>query len=439
MLTKVISILNSLRLALFPIAYGIMGALVGGTLNRLLVAELGLSVTLVGFFFAIPLLTSPIRIWIGHYADAHPILGTRRESFLWGGALLAALGLVSVTMTTAASLTPGGAILFGMFLAFVVYGFGRNMAHNSFQALLAEKFSGGSKRYITLFEVATLFGSVMAAGAIGKMLETYDPARLVSVAVGVGILVIVLAVTATLGQENRKFTITSEQARQKDFGKAVRELILFDPQARLFFVLVLFTFIGTLAQDVLLEPYGALVLNMSVGETTRLTAFWGIGVLISMLLSGTLLLKWLDYKLVLRIGLIISLLTFIGLVVVGLAGNPTIFRQLVLVMGLGSGLAGAGLLTGVISFTTPVRAGLLMGVWGMANLLGRAVGSLMGGAIVDGIQLLSGNAFSAYAVVFALEAVMLGISLVLSFRLQIEGALAQQEAQEFELASATAN
>jgi BCD family chlorophyll transporter-like MFS transporter len=326
-----------------------------------------------------------------------------------------------------------------MFLAFVVYGFGRNMAHNSFQALLAEKFSGGSKRYITLFEVATLFGSVMAAGAIGKMLETYDPARLVSVAVGVGILVIVLAVTATLGQENRKFTITSEQARQKDFGKAVRELILFDPQARLFFVLVLFTFIGTLAQDVLLEPYGALVLNMSVGETTRLTAFWGIGVLISMLLSGTLLLKWLDYKLVLRIGLIISLLTFIGLVVVGLAGNPTIFRQLVLVMGLGSGLAGAGLLTGVISFTTPVRAGLLMGVWGMANLLGRAVGSLMGGAIVDGIQLLSGNAFSAYAVVFALEAVMLGISLVLSFRLQIEGALAQQEAQEFELASATAN
>jgi hypothetical protein len=80
-----------------------------------------------------------------------------------------------------------------------------------------------------------------------------------------------------------------------------------------------------------------------------------------------------------------------------------------------------------------------MGVWGMANLLGRAVGSLMGGAIVDGIQLLSGNAFSAYAVVFALEAVMLGISLVLSFRLQIEGALAQQEAQEFELASATAN
>lgn len=426
-MSKLVSVVNAVRLAFFSIAYGIMGALVGGTLNRLLVAELGLPVTLVGFFFAVPLLTSPIRVWIGHYSDAHPFLDRRREPYIWAGALLAALGLISVALTTANGLNPSVGILFAMFLAFVVYGFGRNLAHNSFQALLAERFSGGGKRYITLFEVATLFGSVLGAGVIGSLLETFNPARLMSVAYGVGLVVVVLAVLASLRQENPQTAAGAAQARQTGFSKAMRELVFADPQVRLFFVLVLFTFIGTLAQDVLLEPYGALVLGLSVGETTRLTAFWGIGVLISMLLSGTLLLKWLSYKTVLRIGLGISTLTFVGMVVLGLSGNPGLFRSLVLVMGLGTGLAGAGMLTGVIHFTTPLRAGLLMGVWGMANLLGRAAGSLLGGAVVDSVNAVSGNIFAAYAVVFALEAMMLVIAFGLTFRLQIENALAQQE------------
>jgi len=426
-MTRSFAFLNLLRLALFSVAYGVMGALVGGTLNRLLVAELGLPVTLVGLFFAVPLLTSPIRVWLGYHSDTHPLWGKRREPYLFLGALLAALGILSVAYATAYSLTMGSALLFALFLAFVLYGFGRNLAHNTFQALLAERLTGEGKRYITLFEVATLVGSVIGAGAIGQALETFEPARLMAVALVIALLVIVLTVVAGIRQENPAMTATALHARQKSFGKSVREIVLADPQARLFFVLVLFTFIGTLAQDVLLEPYGALVLNMSVGDTTRLTAFWGIGVLVSMLIAGTLLLKWLGYKTVLRLGLASSLLTFVGLIVLGLNGNPDAFRPLVFVMGLGTGLAGAGLLTGVMTFTTPVRAGMLMGVWGMANLLGRAGGSLMGGAVVDLVQMATGNPFWAYAAVFAVESLMLAVAFGLTFPLDIEKALAQQE------------
>jgi MFS transporter, BCD family, chlorophyll transporter len=196
-------------------------------------------------------------------------------------------------------------------------------------------------------------------------------------------------------------------------------------------LLVLFTFIGTLAQDILLEPYGALVLNMSVGDTTRLTAFWGVGVLISMLISGTVLIKWLGYKRVLRAGLILSMLTFIGLIVLGASGQTEMFRSLVLVMGLGAGLAGAGMLTGVMAFTTPVRAGMLMGVWGMANLLGRAAGGVMGGVVVDSVQAITGSALYAYSAVFLLEAAMLVIALVLSYKLHIEDAMVQKELAGF--------
>jgi hypothetical protein len=167
-MTRSFAFLNLLRLALFSVAYGVMGALVGGTLNRLLVAELGLPVTVVGLFFAVPLLTSPIRVWLGYHSDTHPLWGKRREPYLFLGAILAALGILSVAYATAYSLTIGSALLFALFLAFVLYGFGRNLAHNTFQALLAERLAGEGKRYITYFEVATLVGSVIGAGAIGN-------------------------------------------------------------------------------------------------------------------------------------------------------------------------------------------------------------------------------------------------------------------------------
>lgn len=428
-MTKVLPFLNLLRLALFSIIFGVMSAFMGGTLNRLMVAELGLPVTLVGFLFAIPLLTSPIRIWFGHYSDTHRLWGKRREPYLFIGSVMAALGIVSVAYTIAGALTFGSLLLFAMFLAFVLYGFGRNLAHNLFQAIPAERLPGESKRHITLFEAATLVGAVMGAGAVGRALETFDPARLMLVALAIGLALIAFSFAAVFRQEDPALTATAERAGAKSFNKAVRELVLADPQARLFFVLVLFTFIGTLAQDVLLEPYGALVLGMSVGDTTRLTAYWGIGVLLSMLAGGTTLIKWLGYKMVLRAGLIVSALTFVGLVMMGLSGRADAFRFLVFIMGLGTGLAGAGMLTGVMHFTTPVRAGMLMGVWGMANLLGRASGSLMGGGVVDAVQALTRNPLAAYASVFAIEALMLIIAFALTFRLNIEEALAQREVQ----------
>jgi BCD family chlorophyll transporter-like MFS transporter len=158
---------------------------------------------------------------------------------------------------------------------------------------------------------------------------------------------------------------------------------------------------------------------MEVDETTQLTAFWGIGVMASMLLSGTVLIKWLGYMRIMRIGIVASALVFIGVIVSGAMGNPGLFRSLVLVMGLGTGLAGAGMLTGVINFTTVIRAGMLMGVWGVANMTGHAFGSLIGGAVVDLMRSLTGNAFIAYATVFAIEVVFLLTALFLSTRLAV--------------------
>lgn len=429
---SILRIINVIRLGLFPIGYGLIGALVGGVLNRIMIADLALPATLVGLFFAIPLLESPVRVWIGYRSDGFPIFGRRREPYIIAGALLAGLGVVaSVLIVNSSSF--GISLIAGGLLAFLLYGFGRNLGHNIFQALMADIFTGDQRaRAATLYEVVTLLGAVVGAGGLGKALEIYEPSRLLSVTLGVAVIFFVLALLAAFGQEAHSEVAVeaTAKAREIPFRKAIADILVKDKQVRLFFFLVLFTFIGTLGQDVLLEPYGALVLNMSVSETTRLTMYWGLGVMAAMLISGIILIKLFGHMNIMRAGLVVSILVFIGIIITGSMGNPGLFKSLVAVMGFGTGLAGAGMLTGALNFTTSIRAGMLMGVWGMANLLGKAIGSLMGGAVVDITRAITGDAFLGYAAVFAIEVLLLVISLFFTFRINTQSSRVTKEEKQ---------
>lgn len=439
---NIVRYLNNTRLAFFSIAYGLSGALIGGTLNRIMIADLGLPASLVALFFAVPLIISPVRVWLGYRSDGFPILGKRREPYIVLGAIGIGLGIIAASNLTAGATNASALFILSGILSFLLYGLGRNLAHNTYQALISDRYFGTYRtRAVTFYEVATLLGSVMGAGFIGKALETFEPARLMSVAMGVAVVILVLAIIAAIGQEpkNQIVQTASEQARKVPFQKVLRDVVLADPQVRMLFTLVIFTFIGTLAQDSLLEPYGGLVLGMSVGKTTRLTMYWGLGVLASMLLSGLFLIKWLGHMKLMRTGIIMSIFVFVGLIATGMAGNAGIFKSLVFVMGLGTGLAGAGMLSSIISFTTPIRAGMLMGVWGVANMLGHALGNLMGGVIVDSVRLATGNALLAYASLFAMEAIMLGIALYLSTRLDLQATAAHTEETEILAAVASAD
>src|SRR5690606_14184611 len=123
-------------------------------INRVMVVELGLPVTLAGLFLAVPLLVAPIRVWLGHRSDAYPIRGLRREPYIIIGAGLAGLGAavsVALVLRTEALLSVGAlATLLGL----IVYGIGKNLTSNTFQALLADKFEAGAprSRAATLYE-----------------------------------------------------------------------------------------------------------------------------------------------------------------------------------------------------------------------------------------------------------------------------------------------
>lgn len=425
---------NLIRLAGLPLSITLITILAGSVINRVMVVELGLPVTLAGLFIAIPLLVAPVRIWLGYVSDAHPVRGLRREPYLILGAVLSGVGsaLAVVLVLNTTSLLSLGAV--ATLVTLVVYGIGRNLANNTFQALIADMFEPGvpRSRAANLYEVVKMIGLIAGAGLVSQALRPYSPERLTAVVITIGILAILFSIFAAVRQEPRteamrQATVT---ARATPFWPTFRGLLWNDPTARLFFFIVTLTLLGTQMQDVLLEPYAGLVFGLDVSATTRLTMFWGLGTLISILLSGLILIKLFGLLRLFRVGIALLLVLFPLLILAGAMQSVAMLQLTVLGLGLGTGLSAASLLAYMVQFTTLKRAGLMVGVWGVGHQLGRALASLLGGALVDGMKWATGdNYLVAYGTAFMLEAALLLVAMIAIGRLHIESAEALREEQ----------
>ena len=87
--TKELPLGRLLRLSLFQVSTGISIVLLNGTLNRVMIVELGVSTLLVSLMVSIPLVFAPFRVLIGFKSDNHrSVLGWRRVPYIWMGTLL---------------------------------------------------------------------------------------------------------------------------------------------------------------------------------------------------------------------------------------------------------------------------------------------------------------------------------------------------------------
>ena len=418
-----------IRLATLPLSLTLLSILAGSLINRVMVVELGLPVILAGLFLAIPLLVSPLRIWLGHLSDAYPLWGRRREPYLMLGALLSASGVaLSVALVVD---TP---LLFSLetlliLLGLLLYGVGRNLTGNTFQALLTDRFAAGVSRAraANLYEVVKILGLIAGAGLISLALRPYSAERLVLVVVSVAAISVVFSVLGAVGQEPRSARLreASERARSTAFWTSFRTLVWQDPQARLFFTVIMLTVLGTQMQDVLMEPYAGLVLGMDVAATTQLAMFWGLGALASILLSGLVLIRWLGMARLYRLGIGALIPLFALVVLAGVIERPLLLQLTVVALGMSSGLAAASLLAQAMELTNARSAGLLLGVWGLGFQLGRALANLIGAGLVDLVNLLTQQApLLAYGTAFAVECALLAVALLAFRRLHMRSARA---------------
>jgi len=429
-----------LRMALFQLGFGLISVLVLGVLNRVMFAEMGLPATLIGFLLAIPPLISPLRLWLGYLSDSRPILGHRRLPYILGGMILAAVGVLCGTL---GALWIPRAFVWGVLttvVAFLAYGMGKNAMATTFQALIADVFEEQRRPQATAtLKAAFILGIIGGSVGVGRLVDPYSPARLIVVVTGAGLVAIVLSVLGCLGVEptGQAVEAVSRRVREAPFRETLG-LTFQNPQARLFFFFIGATLLATLSQDIFLEPYGAKLFNMSVGQTARLNMYWGIGTLGSLMLCGMLLVNRLGRKRMAGIGLVIVALAFAGLIIAGCIGKQRLFIGLVFLLGIGSGVSGSGALTLMVDFTTPERAGLLMGAWTIAHQLAEVVGNVLGGVLVDVVFGLSGSYLAAFGTVFGLEIIAAMVGLALLSRISVSAFLSTELRPDEELCQALA-
>jgi BCD family chlorophyll transporter-like MFS transporter len=187
----------------------------------------------------------------------------------------------------------------------------------------------------------------------------------------------------------------------------------------LFFWYLIILLAALLGQDILLEPFAAEAFDMSVRETTRITSFWGIFVLLAILLTG-----WLETRLKKRTvaawGGWGALLGFVLIVLSGVFLNQGIFYTGIVFLGIGTGVSTVSNLSLMLDMTVAGQVGLFIGAWGMANAVSRLMGSVVGGMGRDLITQITGKPILGYIFAFGMMAGFMLLSLVMLTRIDVE-------------------
>ncbi len=415
-----------LRLGLFQVSVALATTLMAGTLNRVMIVELGVSASLVALMFAVPLLVAPARALIGFRSDTHrSAFGWRRVPYLWNGTLLQCGGLAIMPFALillngdrTGSLLPGR---IGAALAFLLTGLGAHTVQTAGLALATDLATEENRpRVVALLYTMLLGGMLASATFLGFALRDYTPTHLVQVVQGCALLTALLNVTALWKQEARDRTRAAAPPDATPFRAAWRQFLADRRSARLLLGLGLGT-AGFSMQDILLEPYGAQVLHLRVGATSALTAITALGALVALALAARALRRGMDPVRLAAYGAVAGGFAFAAVTIAAPTGSALLFRLGAAGIGFGGGWFSVGCLTSAMALATSERAGLALGAWGAVQATAAGAAVSLGGVLRDGLGSLAqrgalGPALTGpatgYLFVYHLEIAVLGAALL---------------------------
>lgn len=419
-----------LRLSLFQVTVGMAAALIVGTLNRVMIVELGVPAWLVAFMVALPLLVAPFRAFTGYKSDIHrSAFGWRRVPFIWTGTMLQFFGLaimpfaLLVLSGQGAVPTPPWVGQTAAAFAFLVVGIGLQTAQTAGLALATDLADEQTRpRVVALMYVMLLIGMVGSGTFFGVVLADFSPKTLVQVVQGAALITLVLNSIALWKQEARNPQRAAMLKAQVEpsFRDAWRRFISTGRARRFLWTVGL----GTAAfnmQDIILEPYGGEILRLSVGATSALTAMMAAGSLVGFALAARVLARGTDPLRVAAYGALAGLPAFLAVLFAAPADSPTMFRIGAASIGFGSGLFAVGTLTAAMRMEERGFVGLALGAWGAVQATAAGLSIAGGGLIRDVFSGLAtagalGKALAmpvtGYGVVYALELSLLFVTLI---------------------------
>jgi MFS transporter, BCD family, chlorophyll transporter len=414
------------RLALFQVSVGMATALLVGTLNRVMIVELGVSAALVALMVALPLLVAPLRALVGFKSDTHrSVLGWRRVPYIWLGTMLQFGGLAimpfSLILLTSDSQAPAWLGHAGAALAFLMVGAGLQTTQTAGLALATDLAPVEARpRVVALMYVMLLVGMVISGLLLGSLLQPFSPTRLVQVVQGAAMVTMALNVIALWKQEPRQPKQTAPHLPRPSFREAWAGFAG-RGQARRFLLAV---GLGTAAfsmQDIILEPYGGEILHLPVAATTLLTAVMALGALAAFALAARLLTRGADPMRVAAAGALAGAAAFAAVIFAQPLESAALFRIGVAGIGFGSGLFAVGTLTAAMGLDAQGLHGLALGAWGAVQATCAGLGLAAGGVIRDAVSSIAQSGLlgsvlavpaTGYSFVYHIEIYLLFATLV---------------------------
>jgi BCD family chlorophyll transporter-like MFS transporter len=414
------------RLSLFQVSVGMAAVLLTGTLNRVMIVELGVEEAVVALMVALPLLAAPLRALMGYRSDTHvSVLGWKRLPYVWAGTMAQFGGFAILPFALLIlSGDTHGPVWIGHVAAaigFLLVGAGMHMTQTAGLALAADLADDTHRpRVVALLHAMLLAGMLVSGVVIGALLADFDAIRLIQVIQGVAVATLVLNAIAIWKQEVRQPTARPPRRRAGGFARAWSAMEAVPGAMRLLVATGLGT-LGFAMQDILLEPYGAQVLGLAVGQTTQLTALWAGGALIAFAMAAHWLARAADPHRLAGYGALVGACAFAIVILGGTLTSTPVFVAGVALIGFGNGWFAVGTLTAAMERAGSRSAGITLGAWGAVQASAAGAGVALGGLLRQvGDALAAAGAFgpdftgpvAGYAFVYHIEIAVLFAALI---------------------------
>ncbi len=420
------SVARSFKLGTFHIGSSMTDVLLSGVWNRIMISDLGMVAWPVSLLLAARYFLAPLAIWAGYQSDTHPLFGSRRTAYIWLGRLLMLLALPLLPLSVHFIAAQQGAL--GWLLAalsLLLYGTGQSVSGAPFLALVHDSAPyerRGQAVSIVQFMLVVSFAFIPALFA--RIMPEYDEAlfwRMVWLGMAGAALFWLLAV---LGEERRTQRwaarpTPAEIAANRPALRVALSEIWAQRTTRHYALFLGASAFFAFMQDAVLEPFGGDVFALSAGETTRFNAYWGVGVLVSMIAAYGLTRRRRpdEQKNLTQWGLLLLSLGVLLLALTAFTRSQAMIVPVLLFFGVGFGIFTVGGTSLLMAGNHVAKAASYLALWSVIQLASRGLGIAAGGVLRDLFYLLTQQMHLAYALVFLVEAVGLLVCIPLLRRI----------------------
>ncbi|MDX2129192.1 MAG: BCD family MFS transporter [Chloroherpetonaceae bacterium] len=395
--------INLARLTLFQISLGIIYFILTDTLNRVMTIELSIAAWIVGSLIGIREIMAliGIKIWAGNLSDKTHFLGYKRTPFILGGLLASAISFYFIAPTAFEVQSNYMLGILKLLIAFTIFGIGYNASLTAYYALIAD--IAGEKN---IPKVAAMSWTLMVLGGIvtsvlmSSYLKEFSEERFVSALQTASLISIAIGFVTIIGVEDRTDESIKNISNETLTFLASLKLINASPLTKKFAFYIFISIFAAFGTELILEPFGADVLGLSVSETTKFRQYLGLPQLLFMILTGFIINRFGIKKAVL-VGNAVATVGYTLLISAGVFQLQKLLIPSLILVGVGLGFCTVGNIV-MMMMMNAGRSGLYVGLWGTAQSLAMFLSGTGVGAIRDIMLHFFANPMMGYTIIFLL-------------------------------------